>query len=204
VSIDDGKVKSHIRYGCTGYRYRGTCTNRLTIRQDRLETQLLRALEAKIADSDLIEHTIVVFHRQLDARLRELQSNAGVIEELRRERQEQRAQADRVADAIAAAGHSAILLARLETIEAQITSIDERIAATQPVDLSATIGSVRTFVTRSLGNLREILCADAANAKPALAKLLGPLTLTPRETNDGPVYDVTGGIDLRPQVGKRL
>ena len=62
--------------------------------------------------------------------------------------------------------------------------------------LSTSINEVRAFVTRSLGNLQRILHDDAEKAKPALAKLLGQLTLTPRETTEGPVYE---GIDLLPQ-----
>ncbi len=43
IIIGGGK-RGYIKYGCPSHRYKGVCDNRLTIRQDRLERQLLDVL----------------------------------------------------------------------------------------------------------------------------------------------------------------
>ena len=48
VIISGQGKRGYVRYGCPSHRYRGVCRNELTIRQDRLEQQLLAALEARI------------------------------------------------------------------------------------------------------------------------------------------------------------
>ena len=48
------------------------------------------------------------------------------LDELRRERQNLRAKADRLADAIAEMGHSPALLAKLGEVDAQIAAVDRR------------------------------------------------------------------------------
>lgn len=55
------------------YRYRGVCSNALTIRQDRLESQLLAALEQRILNSRLIDYTLQRFHEGLQKRPAEIQ-----------------------------------------------------------------------------------------------------------------------------------
>ena len=43
-------------------RYRGVCSNKLTIRQDRLEEQLLAALEDRLLKPEIFEHIIQQVH----------------------------------------------------------------------------------------------------------------------------------------------
>ena len=51
---------------------RGVCANALTIRQDRLEKQLVAALEERILDSRFIDYTLQRFHDELQRRLTEI------------------------------------------------------------------------------------------------------------------------------------
>ena len=58
------------------HRYRGVCSNVLTIRQDLLESQLLAALEQRILNSRLIDYTLQRFQEELQKRLAEIQRQA--------------------------------------------------------------------------------------------------------------------------------
>jgi len=49
VIISGRGKRGYVKYGCPSHRYRGVCDNAVTIRQDRLEKQLLDALEQRLA-----------------------------------------------------------------------------------------------------------------------------------------------------------
>src|SRR5262249_10923619 len=124
VIISGQGRRGYVRYGCPSHRYRGVCSNALTIRLDRLERQLIAALEARILNSELIEYTLQRFQSELQKRLKEIQNQSTAIDELRREKREMQDQAERITGAIAAAGHSHALLAKLSEIEARIADAD--------------------------------------------------------------------------------
>src|SRR5215469_4738529 len=71
-----------------------------TIRQDRLEEQLIGAIESRILNSNLIEYTLRQFQLGLQKRLDEMRRNATGLDELQRERQDLKAKADRLTNAI--------------------------------------------------------------------------------------------------------
>jgi len=66
VIISGQGKRGYVRYGCPSHRYRGVCGNALTIRQDRLERQLLAALEQRLANPEMIEYTLTRFHEELE------------------------------------------------------------------------------------------------------------------------------------------
>jgi len=96
------------------------CRNELTIRQDRLEQQLLAALEARILNSQVIEYTLQRFQEELQKRLAEIQRHSTGLDEFRRHRSELQLKAERLTTAIADTGHSPALLSKLAEIESQI------------------------------------------------------------------------------------
>jgi hypothetical protein len=64
------------------------CDNRVTIRQDRLEEQLLAALEQRLSNAQLIDYTVTRFHQALEKRIAEIQRQSTGADELRRQRRE--------------------------------------------------------------------------------------------------------------------
>ncbi len=198
VIISGGGKRGYVRYGCPSHRYRGVCENAVTIRQDRLEEQLLGALEQRLTNPEILEYTLSRFHDELQKRLAEIQQHATGLEDLRRERQRLQAKADNLTDAIAEAGHSLALLSKLAATEGKIEEVDRRIDALRPVDISDVVAEVRTFVYSSVLQLRELLRGDPAKSKEALARYLGELVLSPKNTPDGPVYEVSGAVNLLP------
>jgi site-specific DNA recombinase len=126
ITSGNGK-RAYVRYGCPSHRYRGVCENSLTIRQDRLEEQLIGAIEQRILNTKLLDYTFQQFQSGLQRKLAEMQRHTTGLDELRRERQSLKAKADRVVDAIAEVGHSPALLAKLGEVDAQIAAVDRRI-----------------------------------------------------------------------------
>jgi hypothetical protein len=117
--------------------------------------------------------------------LPETQPHATGLAELRRERQHLKAKAKGLANAIAETRHSLALLAKLGEVDAQIRNVDRAIA------------EMRESVFQNVMQLRKLLRDTAAGkSKAAMARHIGQLTLTPRETQKGPIYDVNRAFDL--------
>ena len=168
-SSADKESGGYAKYGCPSHRYRGVCSNAVTIRRERLEAQLLAALEQRIPNSQFIEYTLQRFHDELQKRMKEIEHQATGLDDLRRVRQQLQVKAQRLADAVADAGHSPALLTKLGTIEAQIADVDLQIESHKPRDLSVTVSEVREFAYRSTLQIKELLRGDATKLKAVLA-----------------------------------
>jgi len=201
VIVTGSGKRAYVRYGCPSHRYRGTCSNHLMIRQDRLEAQLIAGLTERISKQEVIEYALKRFQDQLQKRLRELQEQtlkaADAVTTLQDQRRALKGQAQNLGEAIAKMGHSATLLHQLAGIESEIERIDEQLAmANQPLDLAFSLELIRDFVSEKALDFRMAFDAEPGKARQILANHIEKLILTPRETADGPVYDVSGDIDL--------
>jgi hypothetical protein len=122
---------------------------------------------------------------------------AGGVRPLQDRREELHAQARNLAEAIAAMGHSPTLLSQLSTVEREAERVEARLAQmNKPMDLAVTLEELREFVARKAADLGGILRADVATARRTLAKHIEKLVLTPRETPEGAVLEVSGDVDL--------
>lgn len=209
VIVSGSGKRGYVKYGCPSHRYRGTCSNGLMIRQDRLEAQLIAGLTERISKSELIEYALKRFQERLQTRLREIQEQAlkaaDTISTLQNQRRELKTRANNLGEAIAQMGHSATLLQQLATLESEIERIDERLAvANQPLDLAFSLESVRDFVSHKALDFRAAFDAEPGKAKEILAGHIDQLVLMPRETAGGMVYDVSGDIDLFGGDGKAM
>src|SRR5260370_18567867 len=108
VIISGGGKGGYVKYGCRSHRYRGVCANKLTIRQCRLEEELLEALEHQILNNDMIEYAVERFRQELDSRLADIQRGLApeMLSGLQEKRQNLETQGARLADAIATTGRS--------------------------------------------------------------------------------------------------
>lgn len=64
-----GGKAPNVRYGCPNYRFRDTCTNKVSILRTRLEQQLIAALSKNLMNESLEEERIREFSAQLKARI---------------------------------------------------------------------------------------------------------------------------------------
>lgn len=200
IASGSGK-RGYVKYGCPSHRYRGTCSNGLMIRQDRLEAQLIAWLTERVSKSEMIEHALTQFQERLQKRLRDLQEQtlkaADAVTTLQSQRSQLKARANNLGEAIGQMGHSATLLQQLAAVELDIERIDERLAvANQPLDLAFSLESIRDFVAAKSLDFRAAFDAEPVKAKEILARHIAQIVLTPRETESGSVYDVSGDIDL--------
>jgi len=166
VIISGRGKRGYVRYGCPSHRYRG-----VTIRQDRLEEQLLAAIEQRLSNPRMIEYVLVRFQEELQKRLAELQRQNVGLEDLRRERVLLKATAQRLVEAVAATGHSPALLSNLAANEGQIADLDRRIEAFKPMNVVTSLTEIRDFVNRNVMNLRGLLHEDASRVSCGFKEL---------------------------------
>jgi site-specific DNA recombinase len=204
VIVSGGGKRGYVKYGCPAHRYRGSCGNGLYIRQDRVEDQLLSALEARLFQPAILDRITIQVRDGVRQRLREIQQAdaAGSLDALRHEERSLKAQAARLADAIARSGEMDSLLGRLKNVEQDLQQVRRRMAAGRPKDLQVTDDQVRQHVTKNLMSLRSLLTGeDVLAARSAMQKHIEQLVLTPVTRDGRMIYRVSGEVDLAGSDG---
>lgn len=201
IIVSGNGRRGYVKYGCPSHRYRGVCSNKVLIRQDRLEEQLIAGLSEKVLRPEMIEYLFNRFVEELHKRLRSLEQEnlkaAADLDNLQQKRNELKEKANNLSEAIVAMGHSPSLLAQLPKVESEIEKIDRQaIQPEKPKQFATSMQELREFVTRKAFDLTSVLRSDVPTARAALAKHLEKLVLTPKDTPDGPVFEVSGDVDL--------
>jgi site-specific DNA recombinase len=189
------------RYGCPNHRYRGVCKNSVTIPQRKLEQQLLAALSANLLDPRLAEERVQSFRNQLKATLaaetRRTREAASQDSQLREELAGLNKEQENLVDGIAKHGFSPALSARLAAVESRIAQIQRlRDAGVEPKVPEFTTEEIRKFLERKSQEFVKILAGEPAIAREQLRKRITKLVLTPKQTPDGSVFEVTGDVSL--------
>lgn len=204
IAAGDGK-RAYKKYGCPSHRYRGTCSNSLMIRQDRLEEQLLSYLQEQVLTSQMIDYTVQQFEKALQQRLATIQENAEKhsTESLKLQQQKTALQdeAANIVAAIGQMGHSPTLLSRLAALEREIVLTSQRIDEHKAPEISVRVEEIRRFVANNLADIRGLLKDQPAKVKQELTKQIGSLTLMPKTTPNGSIYEVSGNWNLLPSEG---
>ena len=193
VIVSGQGKRGYVKYGCPSHRYRGVCANKLTIRQDRLEEQLLDALETRILTPEHLERAISQFVAAAEERQR-ADTASGERVTLEKRRAVVQGQIQRLTDAIADAGHSEAILARLRNAEDDLRSIEERLAGAGPTVVST--AELRDFALRRMTDVASLVRQDIPHARAALQKHVPRLVLTPTHHAGKDVFDVSGGVEL--------
>jgi DNA invertase Pin-like site-specific DNA recombinase len=189
------------RYGCKRHRYSGICKNSLTIRREVLEARLLQALSRNARSDEVRAHLSAEFHNQLmvawkDRRkkARQLSSSAKAL----RDKQDKlRHQAENLVNAIAATKGSALVYARLDSIETQMRNIDALLATQGKEKMaSPSLDDLKSFLDRKLVTLEAVLARNPTMAKQRILKHVGKLIMNPTYPAQGPTYQVTGDLRL--------
>ena len=192
-----GGKAPNVRYGCPNYRFRDTCTNKVSILRTRLEQQLIAALSTNLLDERLEEERIREFSAQLKARIEleqrlalEVASNGSKLKE---ERAELQLQAGHLVDAIAKHGISSFLSSQLSTLETRLAEIDRLLTAKPTPTLpSFSEGEIRDFLRKESRDFCEVLVSNPEVAKREIQKRIKKLVLTP----NGTVLEVSGDVGL--------
>ena len=200
IAVICGK-KPKVRYGCLNHRNRDACTNKRTILRTRLEQQLIAALSANLLDNRLEEERTREFAAQLKAQIeleeklaREAEVNCPALE---KERSELTSQGRRLDEAIATLGLSAFVAEQLRSVESRLAEIDRLLTSKPAAKLPTfTDEQIREFLQKECKDFCELLKGDLEVAKREIQKRIKRLVLTPRQTPNGTVFEITGDVEL--------
>ena len=196
-----GGKAPYVIYGCRNRRFRQACTSRPSIRRERLEQQLIAAISANLRDPRLEEERACEFTTQLNAAIeleeklaRESETNRPKLEA---ERSELESQARNLVDAITKHGISPFISAQLATTEARLAEIQRRLNAKPAMTLRRFSGAeVREFLRVESQHFSEALAGDPELARREIQKRIKTLTITPKQTPEGTMLEVTGDVAL--------
>jgi site-specific DNA recombinase len=190
ISIVDGTAGGEIvRYGCSGHRYKGACTNAITIRRDSLEEQFLRWLTYDLLQSDRLQQAASSFHAKVQNRISELQAearkNAVNAPELQKELEQKKREAWNITDVIASMGRdsSPMLQSRLQAAEARMREIAEllvRAKEPEPI-VGFSVDEVKQDFLSKLHDLQAAFTGSPQVGRQILQKHIRKITLTPGE-----------------------
>jgi ABC-type branched-subunit amino acid transport system ATPase component len=173
----------------------------MTILRTRLEDQLISAISNNLLDPRLEEERTQEFRKQLEARIaleERLAGEAGSNRpKLEQERSELEKQARHLVDAIAQHGYSSFLSAQLAGVESRLKEV-ERLLSTKPVAKLPTFTDeqIRGFLRKESQDFCEVLKSDSERARQEIQKRIKKLVMTPKETPNGAVLEVSGDIEL--------
>ena len=198
VIISGGGKRGYVKYGCHARKHTGVCDNDLLIRQDRLEEQLLAAIEERVLTPVMIDYAVCRCREELKRRLAEMQRHGvGDPDNLKRRREEVQAKQRHVIEAIEAGGEIPALARRLRELEDEAGRLDRALVGARPLRLDVSEDEIREQVTKTLLSLRQALSdEDLIRAKTAIMKHVGRLVLTPVVRDGRQVYRVSGSVGV--------
>jgi hypothetical protein len=185
------------RYGCRAHRQEAKCSNKATIRVDRLEAQLLDAIIEKL-QPEVIDKSLGVLQQQIEAYLAD-QSRVEKLDEadLKSRVQQLKKEQSNVIRAIASLGGSDPLFDELTRVGKELKQVNKELELlTEATPDGITFEEFKAFVRRKANDLKCVLRGDPALAKQTISRIVQRLVLTPVGFPDGPVFEVTGDIDL--------
>ena len=170
------KISAHL-YGCSTARNKGTCDNRLTVRQDELEGLVLAALQSRLMDPTLVEEFCAEYTRHLNALRNEKNAALHAAKaELTRLAKERGNLIQAIKDGVPASeikDDLARLTARREELEALLDG-----TAKEPVLLHPNMAG---YYRQQVADLTKALNAEENRAEAAdlIRSLVDRITLTP-------------------------
>jgi len=181
------------KYVCSGYFNRGTCSNKLYIRQDELEERLLSKLRAELSQPEEIEFAIEIFRRQLRSSLASVSNQLG---EMRSRKEKLEREIRNFTQAIAENGHSKYIIEEIAVRENEISGITDRLLSSTPDSIEAQIGEVRRLVEEGIQNLQSLSKLESSAAKEELHSHLSAVRMYPLEDGEGWYYMAEGAWNL--------
>jgi DNA invertase Pin-like site-specific DNA recombinase len=196
-----GNTWGYPAYGCPYHRFRGVCTNSVTIQQPRLERQLLARIAASLRKPEYPAFIAEEFEKQLaEAQRAEALADAEVLESreaLLKERSVLIESADNLGKSMAAHGFSPTLSSQLSHAEKRIETITGLLKPKVKIEVKLpSAAQIEEFLHRRMEELVELLIGDPIRAKHELAKRIDKLVLTPATQDGRPVLLVTGDLKL--------
>ena len=180
------------RIGCAAARNKGTCTNRLTIKREVLESMVLGALRDHLMDEDLCEE----FCKEYTARINELRmhhnaSLAGYRAEMAKLERERQQIIKSISDGVPGSllkDRAIIVQQRREELEVLLTTTEEAPVLFHPNMANRYQKEVRSLIS-SMSD-----AATRAEAGTILRSLIHKIMLTPKEGTKELSVDLVGDL----------
>lgn len=187
-------------YSCTSARYNRGCKNKVWIREDRLNVQLLQALANNLLTSESMGYFIGSVAYELECYYKgKTGGTTSSLEDLMDREADLKNQSARLVQAIAhsASINSLVLPKQLAEVEAKLKEVRVDIqflkAAGDSKGAKRDIGAV---VRDSVENLLEVVQLDVLKGREVLQRHINRLVLVPIISEGGLTYEIMGDIDL--------
>jgi DNA invertase Pin-like site-specific DNA recombinase len=199
MRIAGGKDRES-NYECPSYRYKRGCTNSLHMREDRLCEQLLDVLANRLLAPENFTYLINAVWNELEAFLDRMRREGpgDNIQQLERMKVEMQLKIQRLINFISDTDRpSESVRAALGEADAELKRITEQLRTMAvPVDIDIRKENLESIVAHVIGTLQDLFKNDAIRARELLQHYVKRLVLYPEETENGPVFEVVGEMDL--------
>ena len=168
---------SRVYYGCAANRNKGTCSNRLTLRLDRLEEAVLRGLQENLVTPELTEVFVSEYTREVN-RVR-AEASANHIQSRHRLDDISKRVAN-IVDAIEAGRSGTALLDKLEALELEKAEMESTQSLPEPEPVRLHPNIAEHYVAK-VSDLRNYLNEEDARMEAAqiLRSLVDEIRLHP-------------------------
>ena len=189
------------QYGCSMHYHRGdtVCSNRLTIRRDKLESRLFSGLQETVLREESIDYMVASMKAELERRFVELDEGLSKMHERKHQLETEIA---RLVKAIADGNGSLSMAAAIGEREKEMRAITDDLLERHPSSIRVKLDELRTFALSRLTDLRRLLAKpeNIHEARVLLADQIGKITLVPQEGK----YLAQGSVDFFGDKGLRV
>jgi hypothetical protein len=198
--IVTGRGKTgHRRYGCPQNFNRGACSNGLKQRADVLEDRLFSELQDAVLRPEAIDYAVHEFERQLQSALAEIDDK---LVRMRRRAEQLRLEIAKGVAKLFETDNNPILVSEINKRQEELDDITRQLLSAEPDSISAEVGHIRQFVTRQLGDIRQLLKVDVQKAKAELEKHVTSIRMVPQVEGKKGYYIAEGEWNLLGGYGE--
>jgi site-specific DNA recombinase len=186
-----GRNHDHQTYGCPMNFHRGDsiCANRVRIRRDVLERELLAGLSAKVLREDVANYILDRFEDQL---VKELENIGGEMDRMKKRKADLESEIARLTAGLASGIHSPAVMAEIAKREREIAEFSDRLLSSNPQSIHSRVQRLRDMAVNRIRDLRLYLNSDTALARAHLAKHVEKIIMQPGKK----AYVVSGSWNL--------
>ena len=167
LQIVSGRGRNHPNqiYGCPLNFHRGdsVCPNRVRVKRDVLERELLAGLQEKVLRKEVVNYALDRFEEQL---LKELDNIGGEMDAMRKRKADLEAETARLTAGLASGLYSVTVMAEIARRERELADISERLLSSGTDSVRFRIKKLRENALRRMGDVRETLNGDAQRRAP--------------------------------------
>ena len=192
--ITGSRKNDHPRWGCPRNYSRGTCSNSLRERNDRVESQILERLQEAVLQPEAMEYALAKFELELEE---SFNSVSGEIDTRRKRMDTLDVELGRLAEAVAMQGANTALMKAIADRESEHRAIEQMLWGSTSGSVQAALADVREFALKQFHQIRAALHAQPEAARFELSKHIeGGIVMRPTMRGDARFYTAEGQWSL--------